>query len=297
MTQDISERDTKDAVLEAQERLNESRRGFFKMMGLGAAAASGVGAARCTAARRWPTGDRMPPAFALDPSATYMNIGTTGSTPTAVLKNLAANNALIARDPTQSFNTQQMRDSIAPGFGALPFEIAISYNTTDGMSLIFNGIAVRPRRRDHHDQHGAPRRELAPADHGGSDRARGQADRPPHQRCATAMPWCWRGSRPCSPEHQGHHLLVAAVTLPASACPEKLLCQWAAAAGLMSIIDGAHGTGMLNLNFHDMGCDFYAGSGHKWQCGPGRRHPVRAQQHARAPAVHQDRHDGGVGAR
>ena len=26
---------------------------------------------------------------------------------------------------------------------------------------------------------------------------------------------------------------------------------------------------MLDLNFHDIGCDFYAGSGHKWQCGPG----------------------------
>ena len=27
---------------------------------------------------------------------------------------------------------------------------------------------------------------------------------------------------------------------------------------------------MLALNFHDMGCDFYAGAGHKWQCGPGQ---------------------------
>ncbi|MDJ8954130.1 aminotransferase class V-fold PLP-dependent enzyme, partial [Clostridium perfringens] len=47
--------------------------------------------------------------------------------------------------------------------------------------------------------------------------------------------------------------------------PEKLLCQWAASRGLISIIDGAHGPGMINLNFHDIGCDFYAGAGHKWQ--------------------------------
>jgi isopenicillin-N epimerase len=56
--------------------------------------------------------------------------------------------------------------------------------------------------------------------------------------------------------------------------PEKMLCQWAASIGRISIIDGAHGPGMLNLNFHDIGCDFYAGSGHKWQCGP-RRRPTR----------------------
>lgn len=27
---------------------------------------------------------------------------------------------------------------------------------------------------------------------------------------------------------------------------------------------------MLALDLHDMGCDFYAGAGHKWQCGPGQ---------------------------
>lgn len=27
---------------------------------------------------------------------------------------------------------------------------------------------------------------------------------------------------------------------------------------------------MFNLNFDEIGCDFYSGSGHKWQCGPGR---------------------------
>jgi selenocysteine lyase/cysteine desulfurase len=26
---------------------------------------------------------------------------------------------------------------------------------------------------------------------------------------------------------------------------------------------------MIALDFHDIGCDFYAGAGHKWQCGPG----------------------------
>jgi isopenicillin-N epimerase len=36
------------------------------------------------------------------------------------------------------------------------------------------------------------------------------------------------------------------------------------------LIDGAHAIGMLNINFHDLGVDFYAGSGHKWQCGPGQ---------------------------
>jgi len=39
--------------------------------------------------------------------------------------------------------------------------------------------------------------------------------------------------------------------------------------GLISIVDGAHAPGMIELDFHDLGCDFYAAPGHKWQCGPG----------------------------
>jgi len=51
--------------------------------------------------------------------------------------------------------------------------------------------------------------------------------------------------------------------------PAKELCNWAKDNGLISIVDGAHAPGMIQLDFHDIGCDFYAGSGHKWQCGPG----------------------------
>jgi isopenicillin-N epimerase len=51
--------------------------------------------------------------------------------------------------------------------------------------------------------------------------------------------------------------------------PAKALCHLARDRGLISIVDGAHCPGMIELNFHDMGCDFYAASGHKWQCGPG----------------------------
>jgi L-cysteine/cystine lyase len=33
-------------------------------------------------------------------------------------------------------------------------------------------------------------------------------------------------------------------------------------------VDGAHGTGMLNLNLKELGCDYYASCCHKWLCGP-----------------------------
>ena len=54
------------------------------------------------------------------------------------------NNTAVARDPRLTFNTQEMRNTIAQGFGADPNEIVMSFNTTDGMSKIFAGCNFAP---------------------------------------------------------------------------------------------------------------------------------------------------------
>ena len=50
--------------------------------------------------------------------------------------------------------------------------------------------------------------------------------------------------------------------------PVKELCALAQQHGIITLIDGAHAPGMIDFNLHDLGCDFYAGSLHKWLCGP-----------------------------
>ena len=55
--------------------------------------------------------------------------------------------------------------------------------------------------------------------------------------------------------------------------PDKQMCNFTDTlnGGLVrTTIDNAHVPGMINVNFHDQGVDFAAGSGHKWQCGPGQ---------------------------
>ena len=50
--------------------------------------------------------------------------------------------------------------------------------------------------------------------------------------------------------------------------PVKELCRLARDNGIISVVDGAHAIGMLDLNLHDLGCDFYAASPHKWLNAP-----------------------------
>jgi len=46
--------------------------------------------------------------------------------------------------------------------------------------------------------------------------------------------------------------------------PAKDLCVLARSKGILSAVDGAHVTGMMKLNIHDIGCDMYSSSPHKW---------------------------------
>ncbi len=49
--------------------------------------------------------------------------------------------------------------------------------------------------------------------------------------------------------------------------PVKDLCQFARQRNLITVVDGAQALGMLELDLHDLGCDFYAASFHKWLGG------------------------------
>jgi selenocysteine lyase/cysteine desulfurase len=44
------------------------------------------------------------------------------------------------------------------------------------------------------------------------------------------------------------------------------LVQFARQRGILTVVDGAQAAGMLELDLHEFGCDFYATSFHKWLC-------------------------------
>ena len=50
--------------------------------------------------------------------------------------------------------------------------------------------------------------------------------------------------------------------------PAKELSALARSKGILSAVDGAHVPGMMRFNVHDIGCDMYSSSPHKWLQAP-----------------------------
>jgi selenocysteine lyase/cysteine desulfurase len=50
--------------------------------------------------------------------------------------------------------------------------------------------------------------------------------------------------------------------------PAKEICALARERGILTHVDGAHAIGQIPLDLHDLGCDFYATSPHKWLMAP-----------------------------
>lgn len=50
--------------------------------------------------------------------------------------------------------------------------------------------------------------------------------------------------------------------------PLELICQRAREQNILTIIDGAHAPGQIDLNLETLGADFYGANLHKWLCAP-----------------------------
>lgn len=50
--------------------------------------------------------------------------------------------------------------------------------------------------------------------------------------------------------------------------PVKEICQRARESGILSIIDGAHAPGQIDVNLEEIGADIYTGACHKWMMSP-----------------------------
>jgi isopenicillin-N epimerase len=211
-------------------------------------------------------------AWTLDPAITFLNHGSFGATPRAVLDAQARWRARMEADPVR-FLAQELeghldaaRSELATFLGAEHEDLAFVPNATAGINTVLGSLRFAPGDQllvTDHSYNAAKNALEAVAERWGARPVVVEVPFPG----ATPGDACARILAALSPRTR--LALLDHVTSPtALVYPVRELVAELAARGVQTLIDGAHAPGMLELDLEALGADYYAGNCHKWLCAP-----------------------------
>ena len=213
--------------------------------------------------------------FLIPEDEIYLNNGTVGSSPAPVLRAVFEGyNSTEKLDETDPEDYpiwgygpwNEFRDPLAAFVGCSRDEIALLRNATEANSYIANGIDMKPGDEvlmtDQEHPGGEQPWQLKAKRYGIVVR---KVTLPkPVKDSAQVLNLFNDGITPRTRVMFFSHITtVTGVVLPA-----KQLCALARSKDILSAVDGAHATGMVRLDLHDIGCDMYSSSPHKWLQAP-----------------------------
>jgi selenocysteine lyase/cysteine desulfurase len=213
--------------------------------------------------------------FLIPADEVYLNNGTVGSSPAPVLRAVfdgyTKTEQMDQDDPEnypiwgyEPYNAY--RDPLAAFIGCNRDELALVRNATEANSYIANGIDMKP----------------------GDEVLMTDQEHPSGEH-----PWNLKAKRygvvvkkvtlpkPVTSPAQVLNLFSEAITprtkviffshistATGVVLPARQLSALARSKGILAAVDGAHVPGMMPLNVHDIGCDMYSASPHKWLQAP-----------------------------
>jgi len=201
----------------------------------------------------------------------FMNNGTEGPVPRVVLDENMRILREIAEDPTNNYRNadlEEVRKVLAGFFGADPEEISYTRSTTEGMNIFASGIDLKEGDEvlmNTHEHPGGYRAYMRLEKYKGIKINRVELPSPPESPEQVVDLY----EKAITPRTRA--IIISHITyVTGLLTPVKELSEMAHRRGLMISVDGAHPSGMIQLDFHDMGCDHYAAAGQKWLlCGTG----------------------------
>lgn len=208
--------------------------------------------------------------FMIGPGLAFMNNGTLGPTPKPVFYSLVDAYRTLAADPSEgakfSARADEIREKAAAFVGADPDEIALSRNTTEGMSFVANGLDLKAGDEvllTFHEHPGGLQPWKIKAKRAGVV----LKELPFPIPLTSAADVLNAFNDAITPRTKV--ISISHATYPTGTfMPVKELVKLARPNGILVAVDGAHPLGMMPLNLHDLGCDFYATSPHKWLDAP-----------------------------
>lgn len=212
--------------------------------------------------------------FLVRPNLTFLNHGSFGACPRPVFETYQEWQRRLEADPVEFLGRRlddllrEAREPLAAYVGTQADQIVFVQNATLGVNIVARSLMLALEPGD----------EVLATDH-----EYGAADRTWRFLCGqygikyinqpVPLPLTsdeemieafWRGVTP-----RTRVIFISHITSPTALIfPVEKICQRAQAAGIMTVIDGAHAPGHIPLQLDAMGVDFYTGNCHKWLCAP-----------------------------
>jgi isopenicillin-N epimerase len=210
--------------------------------------------------------------WTLDPAIDFLNHGSFGACPRAVLERQAELRAEMEREPVRFLMPRidglaaESMDELARLLGASAEDLAFVTNATTGVNTVLRWFPLRPED------------ELLTTDHA-YNACRNALEAVAGPAGATVV--VAHVPFPLNSEDEVVEAILAGVTPrtrlalidhvtspTALVLPIERIVHELAARGVETLVDGAHAPGMVPLDLASLGAAFYTGNGHKWLCAP-----------------------------
>lgn len=210
--------------------------------------------------------------WTLDPQVDYLNHGSFGACPRAILERQWELRLELEREPvdflsrTWNQRLEAARAELAAFLGAQERDLALVTNATSGVNAILRGLALEPEDEilvtDH--VYAACRKTAEFVARRTGARVVSAAVPFPVDGADTIVERVLEGVTP-----RTRLALLDHVTSPTGLVfPIARLVAALRERGVETLVDGAHAPGMVPLVLDDLGAAYYTGNAHKWLCAP-----------------------------
>lgn len=210
--------------------------------------------------------------FLLDPSITFLNFGSFGACPKPIFEDYQKWQLELEREPVQFMTVKglnylkQSREALANYIHCHADDVVLTTNPSYAMNIIAKSFRLKLG-----DQILTTNLEYGAIDRTWKYYCRKKGAK--YRRMEISLPIAskeqfieefWKGYN-----HKTKAIFISHITSSTGLIlPVKEICDMAKERGLITIVDGAHVPGHIDLNLKELKADIYTGACHKWMMTP-----------------------------
>lgn len=210
--------------------------------------------------------------FLLDPGITFLNHGSFGATPRPVFECYQQWQRELECQPVEFLSRRaatlmrESREALGRYLGTAADNLVYVTNATTGLNIAARSLELGPGDEvlssDH--EYGALDRTWRFLARQRGFRYRNHPLPVPIQSEEAFVESFWSAVTPAT-----RVIFLSHITSPtAMIFPVAEICRRAREHGILTMIDGAHTPGQIDLQLDELGADIYSGNLHKWLCAP-----------------------------